>query len=220
MSWSEQVIAAHQRALTEKDAKRAALLASWNAFRRCGEADQTINQALKLVSEGGANEVELAFHVLLAIGFQEPELWLHLLNLCQHKSVKVRSSLAFYAGPQLPVEQQTALYGALLADKAASVRIKTVQQIGMHALNEWAPYLQRMRDSEKATKVIDALNFWIPLLTDGFRTEVAAGGINITVSTRRGISSQFVTVEDPNDPRVLEVVREMKQREARLGGAS
>jgi hypothetical protein len=95
MSWSEQVIAAHERSISKSRDRRALLLQSWRQFCEDRIPGSAVDLACQLVS-GNANEVELGFHVLNALCLADASLQCHLVALTTHKSAKVRGGLAFY----------------------------------------------------------------------------------------------------------------------------
>jgi len=74
MSWSDQVIAAHERNISNSGEGRALLIQCWKQFCEHQTAEPAIDLAHHLISDGNANEVELGFHVLNALGLGDTSL--------------------------------------------------------------------------------------------------------------------------------------------------
>jgi hypothetical protein len=123
MRWTEQVIAAHKHSLLKRRPdRRAELIARWERSR--GGPEPAVEKALELVADGNANEKELGFYVLMDLALDAPSLRVHVNQLAHHRFAGVRRGLAFYLCREFPLEFQSAVYGTLLRDKAASVRVQ------------------------------------------------------------------------------------------------
>jgi hypothetical protein len=170
--------------------------------------------ALQLVEDGNANEVELGFYVLMDLALTEPSLRCHVSHLANHRSAAVRRGLAFHLSRQFPPEFQRAVYGALLRDKAASVRVQTIRRIGMIYFKALLPELCALRAGERNGKVIQELDYWIPLLEVGYSVKPSRtpGMLEVTALTGNGIASTNVKTADPHDPRILRTVKELQNR--------
>jgi hypothetical protein len=213
MRWTEQVIAAHKHRLSERPPdRRGELIARWESSRSGEGSEPTVEKALELVADGNANEVELGFYVLTDLAITEPSLGIHVSRLTCHRSASVRRSLAFYLSRAFPPAFQSAVYGTLLRDKAASVRAQTIEAIGMRYFKDLLPELRASRSGERNGKVIEALDYWIPLLEVGYRVEpsLTPGMLQVTALTGHGIASKNVKTADPNDPQILRAVEELR----------
>jgi hypothetical protein len=75
------------------------------------------------------------------------------------------------------------------------------------------PELRALRASERNSKVIQAIDYWIPLLEVGYRVEPSptAGMLQVTALTGNGIRLENVKTTDPNDPQILRVVEEIRR---------
>ena len=132
MRWTEQIIAAHKNSLAQRPAdRRSTLIAHWEQYRTDGTSKPAVEMALELAEQGNANEVELGFYVLRDLAPTDPSLHCHVSELAKHKSAKVRRNLAFYLSRELPPELSKSVFAELLRDKAASVRIRAIETIGM-----------------------------------------------------------------------------------------
>jgi hypothetical protein len=215
MGWTEQVIGAHKRRLSERPPdRRGELLARWERWRSGSPSKPAVEMALELVADGNANEVELGFHVLMDLGLSEPSLRTHLIQLTGHRHAKVRHALAFYLSRELPEEFQSVVYEALLRDKAASVRVRAIEMIGMIYFEHLLPELRALRSRERNDKVMKSLDYWTPLLENGYRVEPSGspGWLDVTALTRNGIASKLVEATDPHDPKILRAVEELQKR--------
>ena len=103
---------------------------------------------------------------------------------------------------------------ALVRDKAASVRVQTIKRIGMIYFKALLPELRALRATERDDTVIQALDYWIPLLEVGHRVEPSPtpGMLEVTALTGNGIASTCVKTTDPHDPQILRVVEELRSR--------
>jgi hypothetical protein len=213
MSWSEQVIAAHERSISKSRDRRALLLQSWKQFCEDRIPDAAVDLACQLVS-GNANEVELGFHVLNALCHADASLQCHLVALTTHGSAKVRSDLAFYLANEFSQELEGTIFRRLLHDKAASVRVQAIESIGGRAYEWMLSDLIALRSTETNHKVLRSLDFWIPLLRDGYRVEPSPDQteLTVTVLTSRGTSSKILDSTDLNDPRIQRLVEELRER--------
>jgi hypothetical protein len=213
MSWSERVIAAHERSISKSRDRRALLLQSWRQFCEDRIPDSALDLACQLVS-GNANEVELGFHVLNALCLTDTTLQCHLIALTTHRSAKVRGSLAFYLTNEFSRELEDTIFRRLLHDKVASVRVQAIGAIGGRAANWLLSDLTALRSTETNHKVLRSLDFWIPLLRNGYRVEPSPDHTHLTVTvlTGRGTSSKILNSTDPNDPRIQRLVEELRER--------
>jgi hypothetical protein len=157
--------------------------------------------------------MELAFYVLMDLALSKPSLRTHVSQLANHRSAAVRRGLAFYLSRQLPQGFQSAVYRALLRDKAASVRLQAITAIGMREYKELLPDLRALRTSERNGKVIGSLDYWIPLLEVGYRVERSQtpGMLDVTALTGNGVASTSVKAKGPNDRQILRVVAELRR---------
>jgi hypothetical protein len=215
MSWTERVIAAHKQHLSERPPdRRGELIARWEQWRSGNSSEAAVEQALELVADGKVNETELGFYVLMHLAITEPSLRTHVSRLTVHRSASVRSGLAFHLSRELPKEFQKEVYAALLRDKAASVRVRTIESIGLRDFKELLPELRALRLAEGNEKVIQRLDYWIPLLDMGYRVRPYSipGMLDVTVLTGNGIVSTCVQGTDPNAPEVLRTIAELRSR--------
>jgi hypothetical protein len=213
MRWTEQVITAHKNRLSERPPdRRGALIAIWEHARSGTSLEPAVEAALELVSDGNANEVELGFYVLMDLALTDPSLRSYVSQLVSHRSAKVRSGLAFHLSRSFPPEFQSMVYGALLRDKAASVRTQTVRRIGMLYFKALLPELHALRATERNARVMEELDYWIPLLELGYcvKPALTAGMLEVTALTGRGVASRNVLATDPHDPQILRVVEELR----------
>lgn len=148
------------------------------------------------------------------LALNHPSLSTHVSQLAHHRSAAVRRGLAFYLSRSFPLEFQIAVYRTLLQDKAASVRISTITSIGMLYLKDLLPELRTLRSTERNIKVIESLDYWVPLLETGYRVELSQtpGTLLVTALTGNGIASKNVKTTDPNDPLILHAVEELRSR--------
>ncbi|HUQ68692.1 MAG TPA: hypothetical protein VM165_04165, partial [Planctomycetaceae bacterium] len=101
----------------------------------------------------------------------------------------------------------------LLEDKAASVRMRAIETIGMRDWKAMLLELRTLRSREQSDKVIQSLSYWIPLLETGYRVErfQEPGRFEVTALTGRGIASRIVEASSPNDPRIRAAVEELRR---------
>jgi hypothetical protein len=219
MRWTERIIAAHKRGLSERPPdRRGELIARWERLQSGGGPELAVDLALELVTDGNANEVELGFHVLMDLALTEPRLRAPVRQLASHRSAAVRRGLAFYLSRELPAEFQSEVYGALLRDKAASVREYAITRIGTIYFKDLLPELRALRSSERNDKVIRCLDYWVPLLEVGYRVVPAAnydGMLEVTALTGNGTATKWVKASGPQDPQVLRAVEDLRIRGSR-----
>ena len=214
MRWTEQVIAAHKNSLIQRPAdRRPKLIAHWESYRSDGITKPAVELALELVGKGNANEVELGFSVLMDLVLSDTTLHCHLSQLAKHKSATVRRNLAFYLSRELPPEFSSSVLAELLRDKALSVRIRAIETIGMRDWKTMLEELYALRSREQGDKVIQSLDYWIPLLEAGFRVEPSqeTGRFKVTALTGHGIASRIVEASGPGDPRIRAAVEELRR---------
>jgi hypothetical protein len=215
MRWTERIILAHKEGLSKRPPdRRGELITHWERSRSGDSPEPAVEKGLELVTDGNANEVELGFYALMDLALTEPSLRAHVSQLAHHRSAAVRSRLAFHLSRSFPPEFQTAVYGTLLRDKAASVRVQTITRIGMTYFTALLPELHALRATERNAKVIEALDYWAPLLETGYRVEPSQtpGMLLVTALTGNGIASQNVQTMDPNNPLILRAVEELRNR--------
>jgi hypothetical protein len=188
------------------------LIARWECWRQAGGSEPCVEKALELLADGNANEKELSFYVLADLALGEPALRAHVSQLAHHRLADVRRGLVFYLSREFPPEFQAAVYGTLLQDKAASVRVQTITKIGMIYFKALLPELRALRASERNGKVIDALEYWMPLLEVGYRVKPSGmpGMLEVTALTGNGVASRNVATTDPNGPNILRAVEELR----------
>ncbi len=219
MSRPAQLIEAHERDVSRRYAdRRGELIEHWRHWRRGNSAAPASNLAIQFVADGTVNEVQLGFYVLMDICLADARFLPELLGLANHRSVKVRRGLAFYLSEDFPSEFRADVYRELLRDKAASVRVRTVQSIGMRAFGKTLGDLHKLRSAEKNAKVIEALAYWIPLLEKGYRIDTSphAGRLTVTALTGEGIASTTLETNDSCDPRIPKLVAQLR-RQAQKG---
>jgi hypothetical protein len=213
MRWTEQVIAAHKHALSERPPdRRGALIASWENARSGDSPERAVEVALELVANGNANERELGFYVLMDLALTDPAFQAYVSQLASHRSAKVRGELAFHLSGAFPPEFRSAVYGKLLRDKAASVRMQAINKIGMLYFKALLPELRALRAVEQNGRVSQELDYWIPLLEVGYRVQPSQtpGMLEVTALTGRGVASTNVKATDLHDPQILRVVEELR----------
>lgn len=214
MRWTEQIIAAHKNSLFRRPAdRRPRLIALWEQFRSGGVAQPAVEMALDLAEKGNASEVELGFYVLMDLALNDVPLRSHVSQLAKHKSATVRRKLAFYMSRELPPEFSRSVFAELLEDKAASVRIRAIETIGMRDWRAMLPELRTLRSREENDKVIRVLSYWIPMLEVGYRVERSQepGRFIVTALTGRGTASRIVEASSPDDPRIRAAVEELRR---------
>lgn len=214
MRWTEQVIAAHKNSLAQLPAdRRPRLIAHWEQYRTDGISTPVVEAALELAEQGNVNEIELGFYVMMDLALTDTTLHCHVSELAKHRSAKVRRNLAFYLSRELPPEFSRSVFAELLRDKAASVRIRTIETIGMRSLKAMLPELHTLRSHELNEKVIQSLDDWIPLLETGYRVERSnePGRFLVTALTGNGTASRFVDASGPDDPRIRTAVEELRK---------
>ncbi len=66
--------------------------------------------------------------------------------------------------------------------------------------------------TEQGPEVIEALDFWIPLLEAGYRVDPSPhpGRLLVTTLTGSGIASRTLETQDPCDPRIPKLVAELR----------
>ena len=69
-----------------------------------------------------------------------------------------------------------------------------------------------LRAAERNDKVIQELDYWIPLLEMGYRVKpsLTPGMLEVTALTGNGIASRNVNTTDPHEPQILRVVEELR----------
>jgi hypothetical protein len=214
MRWTEQVIAAHKNGLAQRPAdRRRGLIALWEQYRTDGMSKPAVEMALETAVQGNANEAELGFYVLMDLALNDASLHCHVSELAKHKSATVRRNLAFYMSRELPPEFSRSVFAELLRDKAASVRIRAIETIGMRDWKTMLPDLHTLRSREQSNKVIQSLNYWIPLLEAGYRVDRSQepGRFEVTALTGRGTASRTVDASGPDDPRIRAAVEELRK---------
>jgi hypothetical protein len=214
MRWTEQVIEAHKNSLAQRPAdRRPRLIALWEQYRTDGMSKPAVAMALELAVQGNANEVELGFYVLMDLALNDASLHCHVSELVKHKSATVRRNLAFYLSRELPPEFSSSVFAELLRDKAASVRIRAIETIGMRDWKTMLPDLHRLRSGDQSDNVIQSLDYWIPLLEAGYRVDRSQelGRFEVTALTGRGIASRTVEASGPDDPRIRAAVEELRR---------
>jgi hypothetical protein len=114
---------------------------------------------------------------------------------------------------ELPPEFSSSVFAELLRDKAASVRIRAIETIGMRDAKTMLPDLQTLRSREQSDPVIQSLDYWIPLLEAGYRVDRSQepSRFEVTALTGRGTASRIVEASSPNDPRVHAAVTELRK---------
>jgi len=215
MRWTERVIAAHKRDLSKRAPdRRGELIARWEHSRIGDSPEPAVEKALELVEDGNANERELGFYVLMDLALGEPSLCAHVSELARNRSARVRGGLAYHLSRSFPLEFQSTVYGTLLRDKAPSVRVQSITRIGMISFKALLPELHALRVTERNRKVIQALEYWIPLLEVGFRVDASPtpGMLEVTALTGNGIAFRSVEATDPRDPKILRAVQELRSR--------
>ena len=75
------------------------------------------------------------------------------------------------------------------------------------------PDLRALRSREQGNKVIQSLDYWIPLLEAGYRIEPShePGCFEVTALTGRGTASRIVEASGPGDPRIRTAVEERRK---------
>jgi hypothetical protein len=206
-------IEAHEQDLAQHPGdRRAGLIELWKQFRRGSPAGPVIKLSLEVIEDGTVNEVELGFSMLMGLGLTDASLLSHLRALANHRSSKVRHRLAFHLSRALPEDFCAEVYRELLQDKAATVRARTIQSIGLRGFKPVLADLRALRSAEQNPKVIQALDFWIPLLETGYRVDPSPhpGKLNITALIRSGIASRLLETDDPSDARIPQLVAELR----------
>ena len=214
MRWTEQVIFAHKNSLAQRPAdRRPRLIALWEQYRNDGSSDPVVETAVELATQGNVNEVELGFYVLMDLALKDSSLCSNLSKLAHHKSASVRRDLAFYLSWELPSDITGSVFTALLRDKAASVRLKAIDTIGLRNRKGMMTELRALRERETNEKVIASLDCWLPLLENGYRVdhEQQPGCFTVTAFSRYGVASKMVEASSPDDPRILAVVEELRK---------
>lgn len=214
MRWTEQVIEAHKNSLAQRPAdRRPRLIVLWEQYRSDGMSKPAVEMALELAVQGNANEVELGFYVLMDLALNDASLHRHVSELVKHKSATVRRNLAFYLSRELPPQLSCSVFADLLRDKAASVRMRAIETIGMRDWKTMQPELHTLRSVEQSDKVIQSLDYWIPLLEAGYRVvrSQEPGRFEVTALTGRGTASRSVEASGPNDPRICAAVEELRK---------
>jgi hypothetical protein len=214
MRWTEQVIAAHKNSLAQRPAdRRPRLIAHWEQYRSDGHWKPAVEMSLELAAQGNANEVELGFYVLMDLAVSDAALRCHVSQLAKHKSATVRRNLAFYMSKELPPDFSMSVFAELLGDKAASVRIRAIETVGMRDWKAMLPVLRTLRSREQTDKVIQTLSYWIPLLEAGYRVDRSQepGRFEVTALTGRGTASRTVEASGPDDPRIRAAVDELRK---------
>ena len=214
MRWTEQIIAAHKNSLAQRPAdRRPMLIAHWEQCRSNGVSKPAVEMGLELAAKGNANEVELGFYVLMDLVLSDASLQCHVSQLAKHKSATVRRNLAFHLSRELPPEFSRSVFAELLRDKAPSVRIRAIETIGMRDCKTMLPELQSLRSDEQNEKVIQSLDYWIPLLENGYRVEPShePGRYEVTALTGRGTATRIVEASGPADPRIRAAVEELRR---------
>jgi hypothetical protein len=170
--------------------------------------------AIQLVEDGTSKEAELGFYVLMDLGLCDGSLLSHLRGLAKHRSAEVRRGLAFHLSREFPTEFCAAVYRELLCDKAASVRARAIQSIGLRACKSVLADLRALRSTEQNRKVAESLDFWIPLLEAGYRVDMSPhpGRLQVTALTGRGIAATTLETNDPRDPRIPTVVAQLRSK--------
>lgn len=215
MHSTERIIAVHKDSLSKGSPdRRGELIARWEQSRSGNSPHPATELALRCVAGGNVNERELAFYVLMDVALVEPSLRYHISQLTAHRSASVRRELAFHLSRQFPAEFKSEIYGALLRDKATSVRVRTIRTIGMREFKAMLPELRTLRSSERNSKVIESLDYWIPLLEVGYRVDPSStpGMLTVTALTGHGTASTNVKTTDPQDPLIRRVVAELRSR--------
>jgi hypothetical protein len=212
--WTEQVIKAHKNSLAQRPPdRRPGLIALWEQHRNDGISEPSIEMALELAVDGNTNEVELGFHVLMDLALSDACLQRHVSELTKHKSATVRRNLAFFLSREFPPEFSSSVFTELLRDKAASVRIRAIETIGMRDWKTMLPYMHTLRSHEQSDKVIQTMDYWIPLLEAGYRVDRSdqPGRFDVTALIGRGIASRTVEASSPDDPRIRAAVEELRK---------
>jgi hypothetical protein len=213
MNWIQQVIGAHERDLAKRpDKRREELIGKWRGYQTDGLAQPAIDLAIQLAEDGTANESELGFYILMDLGLSDASLLYPLRQLTMHRSSKVRRGLAFYLTREFPTQFCAEIYRELLNDKAASVRARAIECIGIHELKSLLPELQAMRSTEQNQNVVKSLDYWIPLIEIGYRVEFLPipGQLVITALINGSTPSTTLETNDPCDPRISNIVAELR----------
>jgi hypothetical protein len=214
MRRTEQVIEAHKKSLAQRPGdRRPGLIALWEQYRNDGISEPSIEMALELAADGNTNEVELGFYVLMDLALNDASLQRHVSELTKHKSATVRRNLAFFLSREFPPEFSSSVFIELLRDKAASVRMRAIQTIGMRDWKTMLPSLHTLRSREPSDRVIQSLDYWISLLETGYRVDrsLEPGRFDVTALTGRGTASRIVEASGPDDPRIRAAVEELRR---------
>ena len=148
----------------------------------------------------------------MGLGLTDASLLSHLSALANHRSSKVRHRLAFHLSRGLPPEFCADVYRKLLRDKNRlgpcahhSIPRPAGLPIGLGGF-------ARPAFGRAHLKVIQALDFWIPLLETGYRVDPSPhpGRLLVTTLIGSGIASRTLETDDPCDPRIPDLVSELR----------
>lgn len=219
MRFSEQVIAAHKNSLVRSPPdRRLMLLERWEQYCADGLPAPVVDAAVELSVQGNRNEVELGFLILMELALRDASLHDRVIELTRHNSATVRRALAYYLSRELPLELICSVLAELLRDKAASVRIKAIETIGMRNWKVMLPDLLALRLREQSEKVIKSLDYWTPLLEAGHRVDQCqeSGWFNVTILTRCGIASQLVQTTCHDSSEIDAALEELRAHAKRV----
>lgn len=189
------------------------LIAHWEQYRTDGVSKPAVEMALEFVEKGNSNEIEFGFYVLMDLALNDASLQCHVSQLAKHESATVRRNLTFYLSRELPSGFTRSVYTELLRDKTASVRTRAIETISIRDYKTMLSDLQTLRSREKSDKVIQSLDYWIPLLESGYRVDPCRepGCFVVTALTGRGTASRIVEASGPADPRIRAAVDELTE---------
>lgn len=187
------------------------VIAHWEQYRRDGVSKPAVEMALEFVEQGNSNEIELGFYVLVDLAVNDASLQRHVSQLAKHTSAKVRRNLTFYLSRELPSEFSRSVYTELLRDETDSVQIRAIETISLRGCKTMLSDLHELRSHEQSAKKIQSLDYWIPLLENGYRVDPCRelGCFVVTALTGRGTASRIVEASGPSDPRIRTVVEEI-----------
>jgi len=134
-------------------------------------------------------------------------------ELARHKKADVRDSIIWALKDGLPRDFLLQVLRGALSDRSKKVRQQAIKVADMLRMEELVPDLNALLQTEKNEDVRKALQFHIPMMTDGYRLKYnECNEPQLTVRTNNGWGSPRVTQQDIDEGRLPDIIKEMRSK--------
>jgi hypothetical protein len=136
-----------------------------------------------------------------------------MLEIMESSKANERSHIIWALTAQLPKDFRLNMLGKAIPDRAKHVRTIAAAKTDLFGFKELIPDLEAQRDQERDDKVKDTLHFHIVMLRDGYILKLNADGNPcLTVRTKNGWGSPYITQEDIDQGRLQAKIEEMQTK--------